>query len=378
MTNLHKMYELGQAVWCDSISRGMLRGGEMARLISDGVVGVTSNPTIFMKAISGGKEYDDQFADVANGKSPEEIFELLALDDIRAAADMFRPVYDRTKGLDGYISYEVNPHLAFDTARTLAEAKRLFHLIGRPNIFIKIPATNEGLPAIEAALAQGININITLIFSTKVHEQVMAAYIAGLERYAAGGGDISKMASVASFFVSRVDTLVDERLQKTGKKVDHLVGKAANANAKIAYDRFMQIFHGTKGEQPVPDNLTERWRKLAVKGARVQRPLWASTSTKNPKYPDLLYVDPLIGPETVNTMPVPTIAGTIDHARVDLTLARGLDEAKKFMRDLAAAGVAMADATEQLRQDGVRLFAESFDELMANIRQKQKQLAGVA
>ncbi len=378
MTNLHKMFDLGQSVWCDSISRAMLTGGPMKKMIDDGVVGVTSNPTIFMNAITKGHDYDEQFADVANGdRSPRKIFELLALEDIRRAADLFRPVFDRTKGLDGYISYEVDPHLAYNTRETLSEAKRLFKEIGKPNVLIKIPATDEGLPAIEGALAEGVNINITLIFSPKVHEQVMTAYIKGLEKFAAAGGDVSRVASVASFFVSRVDTLADEHLKRTGKKVDHLLGKSANANAKIAYARFKQIFHGAPGDQPVPDNLTERFKKLAAEGARVQRPLWASTSTKNKDYHELLYVDNLIGPETVNTMPIPTIEGTIARGKVALTLEQDLPGAKNIMKELAAVGVDFDEVTEQLRSDGVELFAKSFDDLMANIVQKQKELATV-
>ncbi|NDJ62155.1 MAG: transaldolase, partial [Chloroflexi bacterium] len=294
MTKLHELTALGQSIWIDYIRRAFITSGEMKTLVEQGVRGVTSNPTIFEKAIAGSSDYDSELKSLVDaGKSAGEIYEALATEDIKLAADIFRPVYDESNGDDGYISLEVSPTLAHDTDGTIAEARRLFDLLARPNIMIKVPATSAGIPAIETLIGDGINVNVTLMFSLKHYEDVANAYINGLEKLAASGGDVSKVASVASFFVSRVDSAVDRALAEVGNT--DLQGKIAIANCKATYARFQELFSG------------ERWEKLAAQGARVQRPLWASTSTKNPEYPDTLYVDNLIGPHTVNTTPPATL-----------------------------------------------------------------------
>ncbi len=361
MSNLEQLSKLGQAVWFDYIRRSFITSGELQKLVDQGVRGVTSNPAIFEKAIAGSADYDqDLNVLVEAGKSVEEIYETLTLEDIRRAADILRPVYDQTNGEDGYISLEVSPTLANDTNGTVAEASRLFNELDRPNIMIKIPATRAGIPAIETAISKGINVNVTLLFSLSHYEGTAQAYIAGLEKYAASGGDVSKIASVASFFVSRVDTAVDRELENLG--VSSLQGKIAIANAKIAYARFKEIFSG------------ERWNKLASLGARVQRPLWASTGTKNPAYSDTLYVDNLIGLDTVNTVPPATLHSFLDHGTVSSTLEVDIDEARSQLAQLAKLGIALDAITQKLQDDGVAAFSKSFEVLMASIAGKREKL----
>jgi transaldolase len=315
---LHQLSELGQSVWIDFLSRQMLQSGKLAQMMEeDAVVGVTSNPTIFQKAISQGDAYDEQLREVlAEEEDAKEVFLKLAVQDVRNACDLLRPVWDAGRGQDGYVSIEVDPNLAYDTEGTIAEAQRLHDLVDKPNCFVKIPATEPGLPAIEEMIARGRNINITLIFSLSRYAAVVQAYLTGLERLVASGGDPTRVASVASFFVSRVDTEADRRLDEADAP-DELKGKLAVANAKLAYERYQELFSG------------ERWEPLAAKGATKQRCLWASTSTKNPDYRDVIYVEELIGPETVNTMPEETITAFQDHGAVELTLERDVDEAKQ-------------------------------------------------
>jgi transaldolase len=366
--NIQKLYKSGQSIWCDNISRGMIESGELQRLIDLGIVGVTSNPTIFMKAITGTADYDPLFKELlAGGKDLGGIYEGLVLADIADAADILRPVYDRTKGVDGYVSLEVDPKLAHDTKGTIAEARRLFAALDRPNILIKVPATDAGLPAVETLIGDGINVNVTLIFAIEMYEKVMDAYLAGLRKRLAAGQDVSNVTSVASFFVSRVDTLVDKLLeirQADGANVDRLFGKAANANAKLAYARFLEVFDASGG-----------FADLAAQGARVQRPLWASTSTKNPKYPDTLYVEPLIGPNTVNTLPPATIEAVLDHGRIEVAITRGLKGARDLVNALSQLGIDMKAVTDRLLTEGVDAFAKSFEQLMDNLASKQEQLA---
>jgi transaldolase len=366
-SRLHELSELGQSVWIDFLSRDLLRSGGLARLMrEDAVVGVTSNPTIFQKAISAGDAYDEQLRDVLrNERDPKEIFLQLAAHDVGEALDLLRPVWDGGSGKDGYVSLEVDPTLAYETEATIAEATRLHELVDRPNLFVKIPATKPGLPAIEEMIAKGKPINVTLIFSLERYADVAEAYIRGLERLVEGGGDPRRVASVASFFVSRVDTEADKRLDEIGGH-DELKGKLAVANAKLAYQRYKVIFAG------------ERWEKLAAKGATPQRCLWASTSTKNPAYRDVLYVEELIGPMTVDTMPEETIRAFQDHGRVALTLEEGIDEAKRVVERLGEAGIDYDDVVETLEREGVEKFADSFAELLDGIRAKSGELAPVA
>jgi len=334
-------------------------------------VGITSNPTIFMKAITGGDDYDDLLHTVLD-QTPDVVatYERLVLPDIADAADLLRPVYDRTDGVDGYVSLEVNPHLAYDTQATIAEARRLFAELDRPNVFIKVPATEEGIPAIETLIGEGINVNVTLIFSVAMYRQVMRAYIEGLKHYDQAGGNLTQVASVASFFVSRVDTLIDKLLdekRKAGAKVKGLTGLAAVANAKLAYARFQDDFDRAGEVGP-----------LMAKGARVHRPLWASTSTKNPAYPDTKYVDDLVGPNTVNTMPPETLTATLDHGRTEVTIDRNLDYSRAALARLAEVGIDLKAVTDQLTVEGVAAFAKSFDELLANLTTKRTRLKAVA
>ncbi len=368
---IQKLYERGQSVWCDNLSRRMIDSGELQRLIDLGVVGVTSNPTIFMKAITGGSDYDDALQKLLDGgvEDIHTIYERLVLPDIADAADILRPVFDRTDGVDGYVSLEVNPKLAFDTEGTVTEARRLFAELNRPNVLIKVPATNEGIPAVETLIGEGINVNVTLIFSIEMHEKVMQAYLSGLKRFDASGGKLAGVASVASFFVSRVDTLVDKLLEAhraARPDVAELLGKAAVANAKLAYARFQKTFDET-GEFGV----------LAAKGARVQRPLWASTSTKNADYPDTVYVDALVGAHTVNTIPPATLDATLDHGTTDVTVDKDVDSARVSLARLAEFGIDMKTVTDQLTEEGVGAFVKSFDELLANLSAKQEQLRAV-
>jgi transaldolase len=362
-SRLHKLSELEQSVWIDYLSRALLHEGELERMMrEDAVVGVTSNPTIFQKAISSGDAYDEQLREILKEESdPKEAFWQLAIADVKEALDLLRKVWDEGSGKDGYVSLEVDPNLAYDTEATVAEALRLHTLVDKPNLFVKIPATKPGLPAIEDMIAKGKSINVTLIFSLERYEAVANAYIRGLERLVAGGGDPTTVASVASFFVSRVDTEADRRLDELGGH-DKLKGKLAIANAKLAYQRYKELFSG------------ERWDFLAGKGATPQRPLWASTSTKNPDYRDVMYVEELIGPMTVNTMPEETIRAFQDHGKVALTLEQGIDEAKQLFEDLAAAGVDYDDVTETLEREGVEKFADSFSELLEGIRAKSGEL----
>jgi transaldolase/glucose-6-phosphate isomerase len=366
MTKLHELAELGQSAWYDNIRRALLDSGELQSLVEAGVTGVTSNPSIFEKAIAGSADYDVALGHlVTEGKSEEEIYEALALEDIRRTADLLRPVYDRTDGADGYISLEVSPTLAHDTEGTVAEAHRLFAALARPNVMIKVPATPAGIPALETLIGEGININVTLMFSLAHYDAVSEAYIAGLERLAAAGGDLSRVTSVASFFISRVDSAVDRELQELefrSSDPQSLEGNIAIANAKTAYARFREVFSG------------ERWERLAALGARVQRPLWASTSTKNPLYPDTLYVDALIGPDTVNTMPPATVNAFIDHGTVALTLESAMDEARDQLTCLADVGVDLDAITQQLQDEGVGSFAKAFESLMASIADKRERL----
>jgi transaldolase len=362
-SRLHELSKLGQSVWIDSLSREWLETGELARLMEeDAVVGVTSNPTIFQKAMAEGEWYDEQLREVLNGEDDlKEVFLQLAVRDIQGACDLLRPAWDAGNGLDGYVSMEVDPNLAHDTAATIDEAARFHDWIDRPNLYVKIPATKEGLPAIEEMIARGRSINVTLIFGLERHAEVAEAYIRGIERLVSAGGDPSTVASVASFFVSRVDTEADRRLDEVGNT--ELKGKLAVANAKLAYQRYKEIFSGA------------RWESLASKGATRQWCLWASTSTKNPEYRDVMYVEELIGPETVNTMPKETIEAFQDHGRVALTLEHGLEEARKVFRDLGAAGVDYDDVTATLEREGVQKFADSFSELLEGIEAKRAQLA---
>jgi transaldolase len=362
-SRLQQVSELGQSVWVDYLSRDLLHSGELARAMKeDAVVGVTSNPTIFQKAISSGDAYDAQLRKIlTEEREPKEIFLRLAVQDVTEALDLLRPAWEEGSGKDGYVSLEVDPNLAYDTEGTVAEAVRLHALVDRPNLLVKIPATKPGLPAIEDMIAKGKSINVTLIFSLQRYEEVAHAYIRGLERLVAGGGDPSKVASVASFFVSRVDTETDQRLDAIGGH-DGLKGKLAVANAKLAYQRYEQLFSG------------DTWEFLLSKGATPQRPLWASTSTKNPAYRDVMYVEDLIGAMTVNTMPEETIRAFQDHGKVARTLEDGIDEAKTLLADLAAAGIDYDDVTETLEQEGVQKFADSFAELLEGIRGKSGEL----
>lgn len=365
-SNLHKLSALGQSVWIDYLSRELLQTGKLERMMrEDAVVGVTSNPTIFQKAIADGDRYDDQLKEVLESgeTDPKEIFLQLSSQDIANACDLLRKVWDQGEGLDGYVSWEVDPTLASDRDATLAEAKRLHEWIERPNLYVKIPATEPGVAAIEEMVALGRNINVTLIFSLERHKQVMEAYIRGLERFVEDGGDPSKVHSVASFFVSRVDTETDKRLEAIGGDALELRGKLGIANAKLAYQNYLETFAG------------ERWQALEAKGATKQRCLWASTSTKNPDYRDVLYVEELIGPATVNTMPEETIEAFQDHGNVAETLTQDLDAAHKLFDDLRAAGVDYDDVTDTLEREGVQKFSDSFDELLDGIKSKRGELA---
>jgi transaldolase len=361
-SRLHQLAELGQSVWIDSLSRGWLKTGSLAKWMDeDALTGVTSNPTIFQKAMAEGEWYDDQLREVLQEEDDlKEIFLRLAITDIEEACDLFRTVWDGGKGKDGYISMEVDPNLAYDTDATIQEAARFHDWVERPNLYVKIPATEPGLPAIEEMIARGRNINVTLIFGLERHKEVAEAYIRGLERLVEAGGDPSKVGSVASYFVSRVDTEADGRLDEAGHP--ELKGKLAVANAKLAYQNYKEIFSG------------ERWEVLAAKGATPQWCLWASTSTKNPEYRDVLYVEELIGPGTVNTMPWETIEAFQDHGKVALTLDEGIDEARRVFEQIAEAGVDYDDVTETLEREGVQKFMDSFTELFEGLAAKRGQL----
>ncbi len=363
-TPLQQLADHGQSVWLDYLSRDILESGKLERMMDrDAVVGVTSNPTIFQKALSEGDLYDDQLRECLDElDDPREIFFRLALDDIRDACDVLRAVWDGGKGQDGYVSMEVDPDLAYDTEASFDQARWIAKEVDRPNLLVKIPATMAGLPAIEDCIAKGTSINITLIFSFDRYKAVVEAYLRGLERLIASGGDPTKVASVASFFVSRVDTEADKRLEQLGRT--GLEGKLAIANAKLAYQHYLEAFQG------------ERWEFLAGKGATKQRCLWASTSTKNPTYRDVMYVEELIGPHTVNTMPLETIRAFQDHGEVrGDTLLEGIDEAKRLFDDLREAGVDYDDVVLTLEEEGVQKFSASFAELIEGIRAKRGALA---
>jgi len=365
-SRLHQLSRLGQSVWIDSISREWLRSGFLEKLIrEDAVVGVTSNPTIFQKAIASGDAYDEQLREViARTDDAKEIFWELAIKDIKDACDVLRPVWDEGSGKDGYVSLEVDPTLAYDREATFEQAMHLHDVVDKRNLFVKIPATEPGLGAIEDSIARGKPINVTLIFSLQRYREVVEAYVRGVERLVEDGGDPTTVASVASFFVSRVDTEADARLEKIGtEEALALRGKLAIANAKLAYEHYLEIVG------------SERWQKLAAAGATPQRCLWASTSTKNPDYRDVLYVEELIGPDTVNTMPLETIEAFQDHGEVRATLEEGLDDAKRLLDDLARVGVDYDDVTDTLEREGVQKFSDSFEELLDGVRAKRGDLA---
>ncbi|MFL7840353.1 MAG: bifunctional transaldolase/phosoglucose isomerase [Candidatus Promineifilaceae bacterium] len=360
MTKLQELDALGQSMWYDNIERGLITSGELKALIDAGIRGITSNPSIFQKAISSSEAYTEDLQALAEeGKDTLQIYEALAIDDIQQAADLLYPIYEETDGKDGFVSLEVNPTLAHDTDGTIAEARRLFATVGRPNTMIKVPATQAGIPAITTLIGDGVNINVTLLFANDNYEQVARAYIAGLEDYALKGGDISRIASVASFFVSRVDSIVDKALEAVGNK--ELQGKIAIANAKVAYTIYEELF----------DN--ERWSDLAAQGARPQRLLWASTSTKNPAYPDTMYIDELIGPNTVNTAPPATVVAFEDHGTVAVTLTIDVDEARRQLAQLETAGIHLDTLTDQLQTDGVEAFSAAFKSLLASIDQERRR-----
>jgi transaldolase len=354
MSNLKRLWEdYGQAVWLDFIRRDLLSGGGLARLVeADGVRGVTSNPSIFQQAIAASREYDGAIEALIAERptvTAAELYESLAMADIRAAADILRPVYEGSSGSDGFVSLEVSPRLARDAAATVVEARRLWREVARPNLMVKVPATDECIPAIETLLAEGVNVNATLIFSLRHYEAVAAAYLRGVARAA----QPSRVASVASFFVSRLDTVVDAELERRGtEEALALRGRAAIANALRAFDRFRELFHGAP------------FAPLASRGAHVQRPLWASTSTKNPAYRDVLYFEELVGPETVNTIPLPTLEAFRDHGRPRPSLAAGAAAAEPTVARLAALGIDLASVGERLQVDGVAAFAASFDALL--------------
>lgn len=367
MNTIQSLDQHGQSIWLDFVSRGLIARGELKKMIDEwGIQGLTSNPSIFQKAVEQSADYAELFEKLAPEKlSPPQFFERLAVRDIRDAADHFKGVYERTKRRDGYVSIEVSPKLAQDAKGTLEEARRLWREVGRDNVMVKIPGTTECLPAIEQALSEGININITLLFSQQRYSEVVDAYFKGIEAFGRGGGDVSRLASVASFFVSRIDSLVDANLQKKidaggadAARAQALLGKVAIANAKLAY----QIFEARFGDA--------RWAALAAKGAQPQRLLWASTSTKNPKYRDVIYIEELVGKHTVNTVPQGTLEAFLDHGKVRDALTEDVEAARRTMQELEAVGVSMKQVTDQLVEEGVRLFDASFDKLLAAIAKR--------
>ena len=362
MTKLHELAALGQAVWFDYIRRSFLEAGELQALVDQGVRGVTSNPSIFEKAIAGSADYDADLARLARQHlSVEETYEHLAIDDIRRAAKVLRRVYDETDGVDGYVSLEVSPVLAHDTDATVEQARRLFGTLALPNAMIKVPATPEGIPAVRTLIGEGVNVNVTLIFSVAQYEAVAKAYLSGLERLASTGASLARVASVASFFVSRLDTALDPELEARGRP--ELCGKAAVDNARCAYARFTELFQGP------------RWEALAARGARVQRPLWASTGTKNPAYPDTLYVDELVGPHTVNTVPPATLQAFLEHGRVARTVDREVEASRDRLARIRELGIDLEAVTDRLLTEGVAAFAASFDALLRSVEDKRRRLA---
>jgi transaldolase len=373
-SRLQQLHDAGQSLWLDFIDRTILRNGDLARRIrDDALTGMTSNPTIFEKALAEGTAYDAQLtaAGAEPGITPQALFELLETDDVRAACDAFRSIYDATRGGDGFVSIEVSPDVAGDAAHTVEEARRLWATVNRPNVMIKVPGTTEGARAVRELTAAGINVNITLLFAVDAHARVIEAYLAGLEDRVRGGLPVDRLASVASFFVSRVDTEIDKRLdalaaQRTDAertRISALKGRAAIANAKLAYRLFQQQFAGP------------RWTALADRGARVQRPLWASTSTKNPAYRDVMYVEQLIGPDTVNTLPPATLEAFRDHGIVARTVDADVAGAESLLRELGTAGVSLAAVTEQLLADGIESFRKSYESLLAGLDRKAHAVA---
>src|SRR5919199_1545783 len=358
---LARMRELGQVPWVDELSREDIENGELRRMIDDGIVGVTSNPAIFQKAIAGSDLYDEQLGELATREDdPKQMFWEVAKNDIQDACDIFMPVHEETGGQDGFISLEVQPDIAYDTEATIEEATRLHGMVDRPNLFVKIPATLPGLVAIEEMISRGKSINVTLIFSLERYREVARAYTRGLQRLVESGGDPSGVHSVASFFVSRIDTEADAQLEELG--ASDLEGKLAIANAKLAYQIYNEVFNGA------------RWKRLSENGANPQRLLWASTSTKNPDYSDTIYVDHLVGPETVNTMPKNTIEAVMDHAEIRPTLEEGVEEAKRLLKQLREAGLDYEDVTDILEKEGIQKFAAPFNEMLEEIRNKSAQL----
>ena len=367
---LERLHDAGVSIWLDFIDRTMLRNGELARRIrDDALTGMTSNPTIFEKALAEGSEYDDQIRSASGEFTAMELFELIATTDVRDACDIFRPTFDQVKGADGYVSIEVSPGAANDAQATISEATRLWATVDRPNVLVKVPGTVEGAKAVRQLTANGINVNITLLFAIEAYEQVIEAYMAGLEDRLSQGKDIRSIHSVASFFVSRVDTETDKRLDaaiKSGAKdqaaLESLKGKAAIANAKLAYRLFQNSI------------ASARWKALVARGANVQRPLWASTSTKNPAYRDVMYIEELIGPEPVNTMPPQTIDAFRDHGVVKRTVDVDVDQARQTIATLEQHGITMRDVTDKLLVDGVASFQKSFDTLLAGLQKKTRAL----
>ncbi len=367
---LQQLHDAGQSIWLDFIERTMLHNGDLARRITDvALTGMTSNPTIFEKALAEGDAYDAQIREAEGDLSAKQLFEAIATTDVRAACDAFGDIYRASTAGDGYVSIEVAPAAANDASATIEEARRLWKTVGRPNVMIKVPGTVEGAKAVRQLIADGININITLLFAISAHDRVIEAYMSGLEDRLAAGKPIGGIASVASFFVSRVDTEVDKRLDAAAQAkpakaptIKALEGKAAVANAKLAYALFRERF------------TTDRWRALAAKGGRLQRPLWASTSTKNPAYSDVLYVEDLIGPDTVNTMPPVTLEAFRDHGEVRRTVDANLDRARRELADVEAAGVSIDDVTAKLLVDGLASFQKSYDSLIGGLARKSAQL----
>lgn len=367
MSILHDIHRLGQSIWYDFISRDFIASGQMQELVETGIRGMTSNPTIFEQAIAKGNDYDEQIKTLdVSGASLDDIATALFVTDIQNACDVIRPVYDESDGVDGYISLEVSPTLAHETDATIKEAQRLWAAVDRPNLMIKIPATPEGIPAVQSCISQGINVNITLIFSLEQYQGVCEAYLAGLEARSLQGEALNRIHSVASVFVSRIDAMIDSQLQALGTpEALALQGKAGVANTKMVYQAFQQVFSG------------ERWESLASQGANLQRPLWASTSTKNPDYPDLLYINTVIGPHTINTVPPATLEAIIDHGTAALTVEDGVKEAKESLEKIEQVGIVLPDVMSRLLQEGVQKFAQSFHSLFEKLEAKREHLRSI-
>ncbi len=369
---LKKLHDAGVSIWLDNIDRTMIHSGDLEqRIREDSLTGMTSNPTIFQKALASGEAYDDQLLSSGAGLEPWQAFELVETEDVRDACDAFAAVFTSTRGADGYVSIEVSPGVSHSADATVEEARRLWKTVDRPNVMVKVPGTEEGALAVRRLIAEGINVNITLLFAIAAHERVIEAYLAGLEDRAAKGQPLDTIASVASFFVSRVDSEIDKRLEELQKtasaaekdRLEMLKGRAAIANAKLAYRLFRSKFTGA------------RWDALAAKGARLQRPLWASTSTKNPKYRDVMYVEELIGPDTVNTMPPATIEAFRDHGEIESGVTSKVGAAEGLLKELEAAGISIRDVTDKLLVEGIASFQKSFDELLGGISGKLSSLS---